>query len=274
MYGLLKFIIKNYFTILFLILEIIAVSLAVSFNKHQNAIFFSSANTFTSSINEKVFNLNQYLSLKEENEKLLKQNAILMQKSQSNYLNNKKVLTLVIDSVNKLKYKYTDAQVIKNSVYFKHNYLTLNKGKLAGVTQESGVISSDGVVGVVTKVSDNFSSVISLLNTELYISAKIKRDNYFGSINWDGNDYRYVKLKEIPFHVDLQKGDTVVTSGYSYIFPPNIPIGVISDFTKQTDGNFYDITVKLLTNFKKIENVYVITNLKREELKSIEENND
>jgi len=274
MYGLLKFIIKYHFTILFLFLEFLAISFAVNFNKHQNTVFLTSAGAISSYFNEKTSNIKQYFGLKEKNSLLAKQNAELLNRLKKNRLNNSFSMNFVEDSLRNFKYFYTDAKIIKNSVYLKHNYISINKGSKNGVSVGDGIISPEGVVGVVTKTSEHFSNVISILNTDLFISAKIKRDNYFGSINWDGNNYRFVKLKEIPFHVQLEKGDTIVTSGYSQIFPPDIPIGIISDFTKLKDGDFYDIKVKLLEDFKKLDNVYIVSNLRRNELKEIEESDD
>jgi rod shape-determining protein MreC len=274
MYGLLKFIIKYHFTILFLFLEIIALSLAVSFNKHQNTVYLSSANAIAGYVNTKTANIKSYFNLKEKNEILTKQNAQLLTQQKNNYLSNTTTKIKITDTLKNYIYYYTDAKIIKNTVYHKHNYITLNKGRENGISVGDGVIAPNGVIGVITKVSAHFSNVISLLNTNLFISVKIKRDNYFGSLNWNGKDYRYVKLREIPFHVKLQKGDTIVTSGFSMIFPSGIPVGTIKNFTKQNDGDFYDIDIELFTNFKNIDNVYIVSNLKRNELNTIKESDD
>jgi len=137
---------------------------------------------------------------------------------------------------------------------------------------ECAVVCSSGIVGIVSKSSKNFSNVVSVLNTDLNISAKIKKNNYFGSLKWDGVDYQIAKLNEIPFHVKLQIGDTIVTSSYSLIFPENILIGTIFSFNKVAGGDFYDINVKLSTDFKNVRDVNIITNLKKMEIQNLTNN--
>ena len=131
------------------------------------------------------------------------------------------------------------------------------------------VVSSEGVVGVIYGASNKFSTVISLLNTNLSISSKIKKNDYFGSLAWDGNDYRHAILNEIPYHVNIEIGDTVVTSGHSSIFPENVMIGVIEDFTTK-GGNFYEINVRLSTNFKRIRYIEIVSNLSKKEQLDLE----
>lgn len=274
MYRLIRLIIKYHFFLLFVFLEVISILLAINFNKHHNTVYLSSANSIVGSFNSKFSNISAYIDLREKNKQLLKQNTELLNKSISSYISNIQVFDVKHDSIYSQQYKYISGKVIKNYIYNKHNYLTINKGLKNGVTPESGVVCPNGIVGIVSKSSDNFSNVISLLNIDLNISAKIKKNNYFGSLNWDGEDIRYAKLKEIPFHVNLEVGDTIITSGYSLIFPENILIGTISSFDKVKGGDFYDITVKLSTDFNKVNNIYIINNLKKTEILNLTTDND
>ena len=136
-----------------------------------------------------------------------------------------------------------------------------------------GVITKDGIVGIVASVTRNFSTVISLLNTDLKISAKHRRSGAFGSLYWDGLNYREMILSEIPQHVNLTQGDTIVTSGYSSIFPPNIPLGIIEEYELK-DGSFYVVNIKLLSDFKRIDNVYIIKSHQGAERNLIEKQNE
>jgi len=274
MQNLIRFLIKYNYVLLFIALEFLAFTLVVNFNKSQKQIYLSTANSISGSLNETFSFIGSYISLRDENKKLAKQNAYLLNKSKTSYVDNKLLANFVNDSLYSQQYQYINAEIISNSVWKKHNYLTINKGKRNGITNENAVISPKGVVGITKNVGNNFANVISLLNTELLVSGKIKNTNYFGSISWDGEDYQYVKLDEIPFHVVLNKGDTIVTSGYSLIFPEGIPIGTISDFNKVEGGDFYDITVKLIVDFKNVQHVYVINNLKKLEILDLEENQD
>ena len=142
-------------------------------------------------------------------------------------------------------------RVLNNSVNQQYNYLMIDKGSAQGLKKDMGVISGQGVVGVVTDVSENFATVISVLNRNFRVSASILRNSYFGIIEWTGRDPSSVRLREIPSHVNVVPGDTVVTSGYSAIFPPNLMIGIV-DEVKPGEGNFYDISVNLSTNFRNL----------------------
>lgn len=274
MYRLIRLIVKYHFFLLFVFLEIISILLAVSFSKHHNSVFLSSSNGVVGNINSTFSDMSSYINLRDKNSKLLAQNTMLLNHTKESYLSSKTIFNYINDSVYTQQYKYTSANTIQNNIQNKHNYLSLNKGKKNGVISESAVICPSGIVGIVSKVSNNFCNVISVLNTDLSISAKIKKNNYFGSLNWDGMDYQHAKLKEIPFHVDLTIGDTIITSGYSLIFPENILIGTISNFSKIKGGDFYDITIKFSTDFKNINQVYIIKNLKKNEIINLQLEND
>ena len=131
------------------------------------------------------------------------------------------------------------------------------------------VISSDGVVGIIRNISNHYAVVLPLINVNLRVSAKVKKNGYYGSLQWDGNDYRYSYLNDIPFHVDVQRGDTIVTSGFSSIFPEGELVGFVESVDKET-ANFLSIKVKLATDFKKISDIYVIENRKKEEKRELE----
>jgi rod shape-determining protein MreC len=168
------------------------------------------------------------------------------------------------------KYTYTQARIINNSVNRQYNYITLNRGKNHGIRPEMAVISSQGIVGMVYSASGNFSTVISVLNRDFRLSAKIKKNNYFGSLSWDGNNPRTAILSEIPYHVNIQKGDTIVTSGYSTIFPEGILVGTVTSFEVE-ESNFFRIEVELSVDFNQLNWVYVIRNLLEEEQNHLEE---
>jgi rod shape-determining protein MreC len=166
---------------------------------------------------------------------------------------------LAIDASQDKRYIFLPARVVSNSVTKKNNYLTLNVGRKHGVSIDMGVVTHSGVVGIITGVSENYSTVISLLNVDLKISARIKKNRYFGSLSWDGKDYRHVVLTEIPIHVDLTPGDTIVTSGFSTIFPPELLLGTVVE-ANNSSGNFLKVDVLLSTDFRQLDNVWVVRN--------------
>jgi len=257
MNSLLKFLEKYHFLLLFLLLEGFSIWLLANNNYYQKASFGKISRGLISVIDNQLSNMSQYLRFKQANIELVVENialrneiAQLKNKLERNQPNR-------VDSIGGAKYTYSTARIINNSINRQNNYITLNTGSAEGVSREMGVITKNGVVGVTAAVTRNFSTVISLLNINLKISAKHRRSGTFGSLYWDGIDYRRVILSEIPQHVSLTQGDTIVTSGYSSMFPPDIPIGIVDEFELK-GGSFYEIKVKLLADFKQLDNVYIV----------------
>jgi len=271
MKSLLRFIQKFHFVILFIILEIFSLLLAVNSNTNRKSIALNSANIFTGFFYEQINFYRSYFHLKSENERLLKDNIELRNLINSSYKFDTANYHEVNDTVLIQQYYYKSAKVVKNSIFKQNNYITIDKGYKQGVEEDMAVINPDGAVGIIIKVSSNFSTAISLLNSKIGISAKIKMNGYYGSVVWDGQDYTKAILKEIPNHIDLHIGDTIVTSGYSTIFPEGVLIGVISEFKKNSQDNFYTILINLSVDFKNIQNVYLIKNLLRKEQLQLED---
>ncbi len=169
-----------------------------------------------------------------------------------------------------IDYRYQSAQMINSSFNKTKNYITLDKGSSDGVMKEMAVCSKEGVVGIIQSTSGHYARVLPLINTNLRVSAKLKKNGYYGSLQWDGNDYRYSYLNDIPFHVEVTQGDSIVTSGFSSIFPEGELIGFVESVNKET-ANFLTIKVKLAVDFKKISDVYVVANLNKSEKLQLEE---
>lgn len=167
-------------------------------------------------------------------------------------------------------YEYHFAHVINNSVSKPNNYITLDKGSLNGVEPEMGVVDQNGVVGIVSTVSSHAARVISLLNPNMRLSCKVKNTDYFGSLVWDGVSPYYAILEEMPRHVQFQKGDTIITSGYSAIFPEGLIVGTIENSIKTSGSNFFSLKIKLSTDFTRLSTVRVIRSKIANELKEIE----
>ncbi len=269
MRSLIRFILTYHFILLFLILETLSLTLLFQYNLFQKAKFINSSQRITGFVYAKIDLLNEYLSLHQTNRQLAVENEKLNNMLQRAYRSDEIFFYGEYDSIYQQHYFYTSARIINNSVNKQHNYLTLNKGSEAGIRPEMAVVAADGIVGVVNGVSKRFSTVISLLNTDLSVSAKIKKNNAFGSLSWDGVNYREAMLSEIPHHINIAKGDTVITSGFSTIYPEGILIGTIKDFEVK-GANFYIITVQLSTDFKSLTYVSVVSNLRKEEQKELE----
>ncbi len=273
MQNLIRFLIRYHFLLLFILIEALSIFLLIQNNNYQNTKFVDFTRNIKGYFFQQSEKINNYFHLREENQKLAKENVELRNFIEKNLQSHTDTLKTVSDSVYDQQYKYIQANIINNSINKQHNFITIDKGKEDGIKNEMGVISPNGIVGIIRGVSKHFSTAISVLNSELKISAQLKNSGYYGSLNWNARDYRFVQLKDIPLHAKINKGDTIVTSGYSSIFPEGIMIGFIEDYEEKS-GRFLEIKVKLANDFKKISNVYVVKNLFRQEKKSLENINE
>lgn len=268
--SLLNFLKNIHFLLIFIVLEVISLVSLIGQDVKRNSVFYTSANYIAGQIYDLTWRYVGYFYLREENAALMQQLSKIRSNSSTSYFLDTAKFHERIDTAGKLKYRYITASVVKNSVARQNNFLTLDAGSNKGITTDMGVVSASGAVGIVVAVSENYSLAISILNKKIGISAKLKNSNFYGSIIWTGENYRYAVLNEIPNHVELKQGDTVVTSGYSSIFPPEIPIATIESFEKNSEDNFYKINVRLLTDLKCLSNVFVIENLMQDEQLQLE----
>ena len=251
---------------MFLILESFALFMVIQ-NNYQRAVFFNTANRFTGTVLASYQNITDYLTLKKANENLAEENARLREQLESAFRITDTAAYYQKDSF----FKYISAKVIQNSVHKQNNYLLINKGSEHGIREDMGVISSNGVVGTVVEVSENYARVISVLHLQYRLNARIKKNNHLGSIEWDGNDYRTGILTDIPVHVNLNKGDTIITSGNSLIFPEGLLIGTVESQMKEKNEKFNFARIRFSADYNQLYHVYVIVNLMQEELTSITE---
>ena len=217
-------------------------------NTFHRASFINSSNFMSASVFNTYDGIIGYFGLRRENERLSAANKKLLSQSVLSFAKYTNYEFTYNDTVYKQQFVFQNARVINNSVNRRNNYLTLNKGYIQGVDQEMGVISSLGVVGIVKDVSNNFCPVLSVLHKSSSISARIEDRNYFGSLVWDGDDYKYGTLNEIPTHVNIKRGARILTSGYSAIFPEGIPVGKIVSYEVRPGDDTYTIRVKFLEN--------------------------
>ena len=277
MRNLLNFLIKYNYWFLFIILEVISFALLFRFNHYQEGVFFTSANVVTGKVFEMSGNVSSYFHLKTINEDLMDRNMMLEQQIMKledalrEYQSDSMAL-VSIKNASLTEYQILKAHVINNNLNFADNYITLNRGTSDGVHPEMGVISGTGVVGIVYMASPSYSIVISLLNSKSNISSKILGSDYFGYLRWEGGDSRYAYLKDLPRHAEFSMGDTVITSGFSTMFPEGIIIGTVDQIDDSNDGLSYLLRVKLTTDFGKLSNVRVISRTGREEQNVLEQN--
>lgn len=264
MRSLLNFLARYNNLIIFLILEGLSVYFLATRNSYHNTRVMFGIRGLTHSIEMKVSSTRAYLNLRDVNQALAAENIALKNSIERLVKAENSPFFSVSDSVYKQQYIHTSATVIDNSINKQKNFFTINKGRLQGVAVDMAVTSGEGVSGVIVGCSDNYSLAMSVLNLDFRLSARLKSNGYYGSLNWDGVNYRKAVLSEIPQHVPVNVGDTVETTGYSAIFPEGIMVGTVSDFEK-LGGDFYKITITLATDFKKLHFVDIIGNMKKSE---------
>jgi rod shape-determining protein MreC len=269
MLRILQFLYSLRAFLLFVLLEVTAIWLIVENNSPQGAAFFNSSNAVIGSVLKTQSDVSDFFSLAEANDALVDENASLIQALRGVQITPDSV-AIELDSLLAVTYKFKGARVVSNSLRFSQNHLTLNKGSKDGIKPGMGVFNHEGVVGRVKTVSANYSVAISLLNTGMLVSSKIKSNGVFGSVNWDGKNSRQAKMLYIARHVNAQVGDTVITSGFNAVFPEGISIGIISEINSAKDNpNYLDILIDLSTDFTKISYVYLVENTQFNELDSL-----
>ena len=275
MRNLLNFLLKYNYWFLFILLEVICFVLLFRFNNYQQSVYFTSANVVTGKVYEVSGSVSSYFHLKSVNEDLLDRNMLLEQQitNLENALRERQVDSVVVNSIRNLDnkdYQIFKAHVIRNSLNQADNYITLDKGSSSGIRPEMGVVDGNGVVGIVYKTSPNYSLVISVLNSKSSISCKIVGSEYFGYLKWEHGDSRYAYLKDLPRHAEFNLGDTVVTSGYSTVFPAGVMVGTVDDMSDSNDGLSYLLKIKLATDFGKLSDVRVIARTGQMEQQELE----
>ena len=274
MRRLLDFLIKYNYWILFLLLEAICITLLLSAGGYQQSVAFTSANEMAGRVLEIGGKVSSYFGLQETNEALIRRNTRLeqrvayLEKTMRQRLND----SVAYESLSRLadsSYQEFPAMVIGNSLHLPDNYITLDEGRRIGIMPEMGVVGAKGVVGIVYKVTNSYSLVISLLNSKSSLSCKIAGSDYFGYLKWEGNDPRYAYLKDLPRHAEFNLGDSVVTSGYSTVFPEGVMVGTVDDMADSNDGLSYLLKIKLATDFGNVSQVRVIARKGQDELEEL-----
>ena len=238
---------------LFIFFEIIAFVLVVNFNQKQKDIFQHSLSLFTDDIVKRTGRINDYLSLQQSNEDLLNENARLL-----NEIINMPRPQIPLPDTTEFKFSVIPARVIKNSIVLMRNEMTIDKGAQDGIRPSMGVATSEGIIGIVSRVNQRYATILSLLNLDTRISASVEGENFFGTISWNGRSHNSLSLSGIPIHADISIGNLVRTNGYSTIFPPGLKVGVVKSYDYSKDGAFYEIELTPTIDLSNLEHVYIL----------------
>ena len=261
MQNLLRFIRMYNVLIIFLFFQGLSINLYLNSNSFQNSVALEHANNYKGKIYSLTNSINEYFQLKKINKQLLNENTKLYNLINSNNKNS-------IENIK--EYKYISSKIINNSIHKRDNFLTINKGNRHGVKPGMGVICENGVIGIIHSTTEKFSLIISILNKKSAISICLKRQNNYGSLKWNGFNYKKANIENIPNHVKVETGDTIITNGYSTIFPSGINIGIVDSFKKNSESGNQDIIIKLFTDFNKIKHAYVVESDESREQLSLE----
>jgi len=271
------FIRRHFNFLFFLVLQIIALSFLFRYNKFHEAAFMNVSTELTGRINEKYNGIEYYFQLKRTNEALVKENVRLRQLLKENYEapdSNRRMIvdTIKVDSGRSIrKYNYLEAKVVSSTTALQANYITIHRGFAQQVHPNMGVVGPQGIVGAVVNVSENFATVMSLLHRNSKVVVKLKNGGERGTVEWDGLSPLFLTLKDIPKSAKVAKGDTVLTSPISYLFPANLMVGTVYDIVPDNASNFYTLKIRPSTNFFNIEYVYVVDNRQYEEQRRLED---
>ena len=266
MQKIIYFLIRNKNFILFLALLTVSLAVNFNFNEYNRSKIMNSSNFIISSLYEAKFSVTKYLNLEYQNKLLIDKNLKLKE-----IIYNSKNPIEISKKIEEMDFDFIASSVIKNSYTKTKNYITIDKGLIDSITIDNGVISSNGVVGIIDKSTSNYSRVISILNENFMLNAKLKNSNSFGVLSWNGRNINKVQLKDLPKQVDIKIGDTIVTGGNSYIFPKDVLIGYVDSYKLDNSENYLEVEIILSTDMTNIENLYIIRNNNIFELNSLDE---
>lgn len=275
MHNLLDFVRKYSYFLLFVLLEAVSMIMLFRFNSFQGSVWFSAANGTVAAVNGMYTDVVNYLKLKDVNRELTDRNLALQTENEEL---RQALLTATRDTSlteilmqDKLRgYTTVRATVVSNSAERANNYLVIDKGEADGVRPEMGVVGGGGVVGIVYLTGPHHSLVLPVTNRKSSISCKLRGQNYFGYLEWDGASMRSASLDDIPRYAKITKGQVVETSGYSAVFPPGIFVGRVRNIRNSDDGQSYCLSVGLGTNFSNLRDVSVIVTPYKAEINNLQ----
>lgn len=266
MRGLLLLLKKYNYVLVFILLETIAIVMLSNNNRYQHSILVNANREISGTLYESVEGAREYMNLSETNKILVEENTRLRNRIQAL---DEQFSDTVVNPRQVGDYYYFPADIVHSTLFKQFNYLTINKGRRQGVDRDMAVIGPQGIVGIVLESSANYSTVIPVINLDFRLSVKFRKNDFVGILKWEGESIRTAHLNEIPHHAEVVEGDSIVTSGYSAVFPEGLFVGTVKEVARQ-EGNFYDIRIQLGTDFQRLFHVNVINNFNREEQVELE----
>ncbi len=257
---------------MFAALEILCFYLIVNFNSAQQEIAAESWTLYSGKVMQRVNKLQDFISLREQNQRLQEENAELRSLLPNAVHTERINIDSVIQQSDSIRQRYTfvSADIINKSPLSANITYVINRGYIHGIEKHQGVINDRGVIGIVIAVSARHARVMSLLHRDMRLSAGLRGKNFFGSLAWQGGDARYATLTSIPEYAAVAPGDTIETTGFSNIFPTGVPVGKVTDISTPPGGNTYTLQVELFNEFFGLKHAYVVRNLLKGDLELLD----
>lgn len=273
--NLIDFIRKYCYIFLFILFETISMILLFRFNSYQGSVWFSAANSVAAGINSTYSNVMNYFNLEQINQELTAQNIALQRETE--HLRQSLITatkdTTITEKLMREKlmgYNMVPATVVSNSAERSNNYLVIDRGEKDGIRPEMGVVGGGGVVGIIYLTGPHHSLVIPVTNRKSSISCRVRGQNYFGYLQWDGSSMLSAYVDDVPRYAKVKVGQAIETSGYSAVFPPGIFVGRVRTIRNSTDGQSYRLDVTLGTNFANLRDVLVVTTPYKAEIDTLQ----
>jgi rod shape-determining protein MreC len=266
MRNLFRFLLKQNFVLLFMLLGALSMWLLTKSHTYHRAAIVNTTSNFTGGILSFGASIGYYFSLKESNNQLAEQNARLQEKI---YMFEQLHDSLFIEHLDSIGFNYIPAHVVSNTVHLRNNYILINKGSKHGIEKEMGLVSPNGVAGIVIGVSENYATALSILHTHARLSIKFNKNNQLGNLVWHGPNYEEGLVEDIPTHISPATGDSLVTSGHSFIFPEGIMVGTVLEYFEQKGRGLNKASIKFSTDFNKLKYVYVVSNRQQNEIETL-----
>lgn len=265
MRNILRLIQRYYVFLLFLTLQGFALYVFFNNNRYPKAEFISHSRDWVGSVYSTRTQLKEYLMLGEINDRLSLENALLRSRLPENVMRVDTSVNQMVDTLNFQRYMYRSAKVENVTLNRERNYIMIDRGEMGGIEAEMGVISNGSIVGIVSSVSKHFAVVMPVLHSKFQASVRMKGSGDFGLLVWPGGNPEIANVKEIPKHVKVAVGDTVITSGYSSHFPAGMIVGYVESLDDRAEENFHRINIRLSTDFRRLEYVQVVNDLLKDE---------
>ena len=280
MREIIRFLQRYIFSITFIICLLVSLILLMRFNDYQRAVSNNFVNNFEGTIYEKRSDITKYWQLGTVNKNLAEENAMLRKMLVTSY-RNYDIDTMAIDNLRTLYgrdfnnpenpniFNFIPAEVIYNTTNYNNNKILIDKGKNDGIREGMGVISPTSVVGIVVKVTNNYASIMPVLHSNFRVGVKPISEKEYGTASWHGNDFRTGNVVDLPSHTRLKINDTIVTSGLSKIFPPNIPVGLVKNIKPKASTGVLDVDISFIDDYRKTTYVYVIDHIYSNQIDSL-----